>query len=271
MPETYRRQYDPETWRPLPVADLVRHFRDQHPKYFRQTDEEEDHTMRPRLETVRARRAALKTERHPDTLKAKLETGMLPFQKGQPYFHAPQSEKAKEQRAIITEHNETVAALALDLLRAIDEAEPEVRAAVAAAMLPPSPAVALAGRFDKPGLDSTELLLVNIQTELQLARYDRELRGARASDLLTRYREAVASGSVAEQAYIERGGARVAASTEDVGELTALQTLSREIAATQAGRVPQELREAEALLTEARAAVDRVQDLAHDPRMPAGV
>lgn len=249
--------------RPLTLADLIRAEGTRRPWLFKP----EEPTMRPELERISSLRAALAAARDPDARKAELAEKMKPFEAEWKY--APESERVKATRRIAAEQQQRIEAAALALLREVDAVDPIIRGEVAAAMDAPSPLVAHVRRFQQDGVTSTEAVLVGIRHELELARLDRTLRGAPAGDVYTAYRTARAAGDSTTLDYIEARGARLCAPSDDPETGAAVLALAREITETRAGRVPEDLRQAEQLLQDARAAVDRVQDLAHDPRQPA--
>jgi len=106
-------------------------------------------------------------------------------------------------------------------------------------------------------------LQVNNLEELRVARFDRELRSAKPSEVLNLYERAIASSDDGLVRYVESRHAPhwSGITTSDPKEGSAVQRLRRAIKATRDARVPQSLKRAALVLAEAKKAMQRAQDL----------
>ena len=211
--------------------------------------------------------ATLRARLDPDRRKSELAEVLKPFQKGGPYAYVPAREgRIPAEQRYLKRWNDLAGRDLYALGRANRDIEPALVQIKAQSMRPQSNEDALLVRTKQRGTSLETHLLVQLLDEQRRQRLSVELREATPAAVGRRYADAL-------QDPTEQANCTLIAVVEELHgdgwtgreiseqELPAVQQLRRAIARAREERVPEDVRELEALLQEAKIEEGRAERL----------
>ncbi len=193
---------------------------------------------------------------------------------------APAEERAKAAAAVRSEQDARAGEALYRLSTTIDEAEATVTAAIDEAAAAPSAEAAWQAANSQIGLTKPEMLSLAILDELTGQRIDRQLAGARPSQVLAQWTQAQKQPHRQDNAAVIREIERrtttgrwdwPADAAGDNTELTSTRALQKAVSDARDARIPASAKAAREAVQKARALKQRAADVYQlSPRRPEG-
>ena len=205
-----------------------------------------------------------------DKRGAEHAASMKPFAKGEMWQFAPESERRKASEAIIAEQDAYAGECLFNFERFVLEAEPVIDATISDLMEPPSAEAAIYARYNVKGMSIEAREIALLRSELREQNLRGELQSASPVEILSMYQRALSTGDDCAVRVVESGLSKRRYSSTEPRDIAAVQALAKAIEQARRNRVPENVRNTQHALKQARVLIGRIKNVHKiEPKRPA--